>query len=295
MSKKKDVAEVVSAPAEVSATPAEEPVKVAPEPEEKPVDTEDAFVEESLGVEPATTEEPEEATPEPETPTVAPEEKKEDAPAAPVEEPKPEKVEEQPEVPAEPKVSRLDKRLAEKYSENLVLKGSNVPSAGAIMAELAEMSVDEKKTALRNLLDENRNIRGQQPEPLSHEDEEAIIEAEVERREKETQKAIREREFQKDLVATLEKYPELDKRTAKYNPTIEKAVIPMVENGMFASEAYAIVQEAIKNATENERKNKEVESQKSMSGSVIAPPVSEPINKSAETEEDKFLADAGVL
>jgi len=290
MSKKKDVAEVVSAPAEVSATPAEEPVKVAPEPEEKPVDTEDAFVEESLGVEPATTEEPEEATPEPETPTVAPVEKKEEV-AEPVEEPE----KEQPEVPAEPKVSRLDKRLAEKYSENLVLKGSNVPSAGAIMAELAEMSVDEKKNALRNLLDENRNIRGQQPEPLSHEDEEAIIEAEVERREKETQKAIREREFQKDLVATLEKYPELDKRTAKYNPTIEKAVIPMVENGMFASEAYAIVQEAIKNATENERKNKEVESQKSMSGSVIAPPVSEPINKSAETEEDKFLADAGVL
>lgn len=289
--------------AEVAPAPAEEPVKVAPELEERPVETEDSFVEESLGEmpEPKTEEVTEEKAPEPEAPTVAPEEKKEEVPAAPVEEKKEEPVQEtpitQPEVKAEPeaKVSRLDRRLAEKYTENLVLKGSGIPSMEAIEAELASMSVEEKKTALRNLLDENRTIRGQKPEPLSHEDEEAIIEAEVERREQETQRAIREREFQTDLAETLVKYPELDRRTAKYNPALEKAVIPMVEAGMLASEAYAVVQEAIKNAQEDERKKKEVAAQKAMSGSVIAPPVSEPINKTPETDEEKFLADAGVI
>lgn len=289
--------------AEVAPATAEEPVKVAPELEERPVETEDSFVEESLGEmpEPKTEEVTEEKAPEPESPTVAPEEKREEVPAAPVEEKKEEPVQEtpiaQPEVKAEPevKVSRLDRRLAEKYTENLVLKGSGIPSMEAIEAELASMSVEEKKTALRNLLDENRTIRGQKPEPLSTEDEEAIIEAEVERRYQEEQHVIQERQFQEDLAATLAAHPELDQRTEKYNSNLEKAVIPMVQSGMLASEAYAIVQDAIKNAKEDQRKANEIENQKAMSGAVIAPPVSEEINKTPETDEEKFLADAGVI
>ena len=293
MPESKDVVEVV-------ATPAVEPVKEAPVPDEMPVETEDSFVEDSIGPVPVTTTVTEEETPaespKPEAPTVAPEEKKEEAPAEPV---KPEETKEEtpespkvPEVPVEQKVSRLDRRLAEKYTENLVLKGSGMPAQEAIEAELATMSVEEKKTALRNLLDENRTIRGLKPEPLSHEDEEVIIEAEVDRRYQEEQRKDDERVFQEDLVSTLKAHPELDNRTDKYNQKLEKAIIPMIESGMLASEAYSIVQEAIKNAKEEERKTSELDNQRAMSGAVTTQPVSEVINKEPETDEEKFLADA---
>lgn len=288
---------------EVVATPAEAPAKEAPESVETPVETEDSFVEDSMGPIPEVktkdvTEEEPSATPEPESPTVAPEEKKGVAPAEPavVEEKKEETLDapQAPEVRVEPeaKVSRLDRRLAEKYAENLVLKGSSIPSSESIEAELASMNLEEKKTALRNLLDENRSIRGQKPEPLSQEDEEAIIEAEVDRRYQEEQQAERERMFQSDLESTLKAHPELDSRTASYNQKLEKALIPMIQTGMLVSEAYAIVTDAIKTATEEHRKAKEIAAQQSMSGAVIAPPVSEVINKEPETEEEKFLQDA---
>lgn len=284
---------------EVVATPAEVPVKEAPEPVEMPVETEDSFVDEAMGPAPepkaeVTEEKAPETTPEPEAPTVAPEEKKEEAPAEPV---KPEeKTEETPESPKAPeveqKVSRLDRRLAEKYAENLVLKGAEIPSSQAIEAELASMNLEEKKNALRNLLDENRTIRGQKPDGLSHEDEEAIIEAEVDRRYQIEQQAVFEKTFQEDLLATLSAHPELDSRTKSYNPKIEKAVHQIVQSGVLASEAYAIVSDAIQTAKEEHRKANEIAAQQSMSGAVIAPPVSEVINKEPETDEEKFLQDA---
>lgn len=290
MPESKDAVEVVTTPAEV-------PVIPAPEPVEMPVETEDSFVEDSLGpvseVKTAVTEEePKEETPEPEAPTVAPEVKKEEVA-------EPEKLEEKEETPEAPKapeveqkVSRLDRRLAEKYAENLVLKGAEVPSYGQIESELASMNLEEKKNALRNLLDENRDIRGQKPEPLSYEDEEAIIEAEVDRRYQVEQQAVFEKQFQEDLIATLSAHPELDSRTKDFNPKIEKAVNQIVQSGILASEAYAIVSEAINNAKEVIRKNTEIESQKAMSGAVVSQPISEVINKEPETDEEKFLADA---
>lgn len=292
MSENKDVAEVVPAPAEA-------PAKEAPEPVEMPVETEDSFVDEAMGPAPepkaeVTEEEPIKDTPEPEAPTVAPEEKKEEV-AEPVK-PEVKEIPEQkaPEVKAEPeiKVSRLDRRLAEKYAENLVLKGADIPSSQQIEAELSSMNLEEKKNALRNLLDENRSIRGQKPEALSQEDEEAIIEAEVDRRYQIEQQAVFEKTFQEDLVATLSAHPELDSRTKSYNPKIEKAVSQIVQSGVLASEAFAIVSEAIQTAKEDQRKANEIAAQQSMSGAVIAPPVSEPINKDPETDEEKFLQDA---
>lgn len=296
MPESKDVAEVVTAPAET-------PVVQAPELDEKPVETEDSFVDEAMGPAPepkaeVTEEETPVESPEPEAPTVAPEEKKEEAPAEPEkpEEKKEETLESQkaPEVKAEPevKVSRLDRRLAEKYAENLVLRGESIPSSEQIEAELASMNLEEKKNALRNLLDENRTMRGQKPEALSQEDEEAIIEAEVDRRYQEEQRAVQEKQFQEDLVATLSAHPELDSRTKDYNPKVEKAVHQIVQSGVLPSEAYAIVREAIQTAKEEARKSSEIESQKAMSGAVIAPPVSEPVNKEPETDEEKFLQDA---
>ena len=293
MQESKDVVEVVPTPAEVPVTP-------APEPDEMPVETEDSFVDEAMGPAQApkaevTEEQPIEETPEPDAPTVAPEEKKEEAPAEPE---KPEVKEETPELKApevkaeEVKVSRLDRRLAEKYAENLVLKGADIPSSEQIEAELASMNLEEKKNALRNLLDENRSIRGQKPEALSHEDEEAIIEAEVDRRYQVEQQAEFEKTFQDDLVATLTAHPELDSRTKSYNPKIEKAVHQIVQSGVLASEAYAIVSEAIQTAKEDHRKANEIAAQQSMSGAVIAPPVSEAVEVKRETDEDKFLADA---
>lgn len=277
---------------EVVTTPAEVPVTPAPELDEMPVETEDSFVEDSLGPVPSepeaevTEEQAPETTPEPEAPKVAPEVPKEEALDTPqVETPEAPKVEEE-------KFSRLDRRVAQKYAENLVLKGAESPSAQAIEAELALMSVEEKKNALRNLLDENRSLRGQQPEALSHEDEEAIIEAEVERRHQIEQRKIAEREFQEDLVKTLAAHPELDNRTKFFNPKLEKAVAQIVESGVPASEAYSIVMEAVNTAKAEAKKYAELEAQKSMSGAVIAPPVSEVVTKTPETDEDKFIADA---
>jgi hypothetical protein len=291
MPESKDVVEVVTTPAEV-------PVKEAPEPVEMPVETEDSFVDDSVGTAPVapetvTEEESPVESPEPEAPTVAPEEKKEEAPAEPE---KPEVKETEPKAPEvkaeEVKISRLDRRLAEKYAENLVLKGAEIPSSEQIESELASMNLEEKKNALRNLLDENRTIRGQKPEALSQEDEEAIIEAEVDRRYQIEQQAEFEKTFQDDLVATLSAHPELDSRTKSFNPKIEKAVHQIVQSGVLASEAYAIVSEAIQTAKEDQRKANEIAAQQSMSGAVIAPPVSEPINKDPETDEEKFLQDA---
>lgn len=296
MQGEKDVVEVV-------ATNADVPVVKAPEQEEKPVETEDSFVEEALGVLPVADTEEEtgesENDSQPEVPKVAPEAPKEEASAEPNEEEKKEETPgtQKPENNQEvnkTRVSRLDKRVAQKYVENFILKGQNVPSSDAIEEELGNMTLEEKKNALRNLLEENHQIRGRkEPTSLSNEDEEAIIEAEVEKRYQEEQALIRERDFQNDLVKMLMEHPELDSRNKAYNPKIENAVFKIVQSGVFVSEAYNIVSEAVKNAKEEGRKQEEIEKQKAMAGAVITPPVSEPINTNKyETDEDKFIADA---
>lgn len=277
MEEEKNVVEAVP-------TPAEEPVKVAPELEEKPVETEDAFVEESLGQPKETPqEEPVEEKKEElqETPEVTQEEKQEEKPL--VEEEKQEVVE---------RPSRLDKRLKEKYSENLLLKNGEMPSQEEMERELSQMTLDEKKTALRNILDENRTMRGKNPEPLSVEDEEALIEAEVERRYQQEKAEVDKIKFQEDLTKTLEKYPELDKRTEQYNEKLERAVLPLVQSGMLASEAYGIIREAVENAKKEMEKSVEIARQKSMAGSVISLDTPEKVKKEPQSEEDKFLADA---
>lgn len=291
MSQDTNVADVVPAPAEA-------PVKVAPEPDERPVETEDSFVDEALGEMPEPKPEAPEAEepapvvadvvpePKPEVATVAPEPPKGEEPATTA----PKEAQKQEEAPKEP--SRLDRRIQQKYVENLALKGIEAPEAEEMIRELASLSVDEKKNALKNLLDENRTIRGQKPEPLSNEDEEAIIEAEVERRYQEEKQKVFEHDFQEDLVATLSAHPELDNRTDKFNPKLEKAVAQIVQSGMLASAAYAIVKEAVETAKEDARKVNEIAAQQSMSGAVVAPPVSEAIVTHPETDEDKFLADA---
>jgi len=286
MPESKDVVEVVTTPAEV-------PAKPAPEPVEKPVETEDSFVDEAIGPVPepkaeVTEEQLVEETPEPEAPTVAPEVKKEEVvepikvePEAQVETPK-----------VEERRSGLDIRISKEYEKNFILKGEEAPSAEAIEAELVSMSVEEKRNAIRNLVNENRSLQGKKPEPLSHEDEEAIIEAEVNRRYQVEQQAIFEQQAQEDLIATLSAHPELDIRTKYFNPKIERAVSHIVKSGILASEAYAIVLEVMSNAKEAIRKNTEIESQKAMSGAVVSQPISEVINKEPETDEEKFLADA---
>lgn len=272
---------------------AAEPVVEVPEVK---TESEDSFIDETLGettpveepVEPVKEEEPKEVV-ETKTPEPIEEPQKETPVETPIGTPI-EKVE-TPKV-EEPKVSRIDRRLAQKYREHISLKGEESVSDESIEAELRTMSIDEKKVALRNILSEIGALRGTKVDTLAPEDEEAMIEAEVEKRMAIQQREVYEREFQDDLVKTLANHSELDNRTSNYNPKIETAVSKIVESGVLPSEAFKIVSEAVESAKEATRKATELDKQKAMSGAVLAPSNQDVINKEPETDEERFLRDA---
>jgi len=254
-------------------------------------ESEDSFVDEMVGEVPnieETKEAEEEIVPESKTPEPVAEPREEASPAEPAEIPV-----EVPKKAEEPqRISRMDRRLAQKYRENLVLKGEESPSDEAIEAELRGMNIDEKKIALRNIIGEIGSLRGQRVDTLAPEDEEAMIEAEVEKRMAVQQREVFEREFQDDLVKTLTNHPLLDNRTASYNPKIEAAVNQIVQSGVLPSEAFKIVNDAIETSREESRKNTEIDKQRSMSGAVLAPSNQDVITKEPETDEERFLRDA---
>ncbi len=170
------------------------------------------------------------------------------------------------------KESRIDRRLAAKYIENQLLQGvTDVPSVEAVIAEIRGVSLDQKKEALKNQLYTNKVLRGGvddgQAPVLSDEDREALIDAEVEQRLQGIQEEVRQREWNEDLVRTVDAHPEL-KTKSKLTDSVER----LVDRGMKASEAYDFVMgtinEAKAEAEKATKKAAEIKKQKALSGAV---------------------------
>lgn len=182
----------------------------------------------------------------------------------------------------QPRTSRLDRRLANLYIQNQSLQGNdNLPETEAILNALNQMDYDEKQQALKKLLKSNRALRSggeddQSSDPnddfleLSEEDHEALIEAEAERRMQEMQGEVAKREWNEDLVQTVEAHPELNEETKEYDSTVAEAVANFIGKGMKASEAYKVVMDSIKKVHEEARKSTEKRKQKALSGVVSA-------------------------
>ena len=171
------------------------------------------------------------------------------------------------------KESRIDRRLAAKYIENQLLQGvTDVPSVEAVIAEIRGVSLDQKKEALKNQLYTNKVLRnggvddGREP-VLADEDREALIDAEVEQRLQGIQEEVRQREWNEDLVRTVDAHPEL-KTKSKLTDSVER----LVDRGMKASEAYDFVtgtiSEAKAEAEKATKKAAEIKKQKALSGAV---------------------------
>lgn len=172
------------------------------------------------------------------------------------------------------KPSRMESRIAQLYLQTELLKGSNnLPAFDEVLKEVKNYSRDEQEKALHNLLTEKRQLKGEDTEqPLSNEDQEILIEAEVEKRQLEWEREQNEKDFHADLVKTLEAHPELDSTHKDFNKSIHDSVEVFVENGMKASDAYNLVMKQIEDvkakAQEEAKKIIEIEKQKALSGTM---------------------------
>lgn len=209
------------------------------------------------------------------------------------------KTEEESQIQA-PVLGRLEKRIAKLYLSNLILQGKedDLPNPEDIARSVQGFPPEEKKKALHKLLADqkalrsgtvgkaptglekfpwNRNNNEDEIVDLSEEDHEALVEAEADQKLQEMQGEIGEREWQKDLVKSMEAHPEIDESKKEFNPKIyaavEKLVLPHGENGqrgMRVSEAYKFVMDSISAAKEEKQQDAEIEKQNALSGAINA-------------------------
>lgn len=173
--------------------------------------------------------------------------------------------------------SSIDKRIAKLYQETQVLQGKEAPELEAIVESIRTGSFQEKRDALNRLLHERKVLRGGQNDgvvEMTPEDREALIQAEADERFNAMQGEILQKEFDDDLVKTLDEHPELKIDSKEFNPTLTQAVETLVLSGMKTSDAYALVTTSISAAKgETEKKAaeaEEIKKQKALSGAVSA-------------------------
>lgn len=167
--------------------------------------------------------------------------------------------------PAQPQVkeyvpSSIDQRIAQLYTQATVLNGDEVPGAEVIFESLKGRSFREKEKALHYWLDTIQQLRGvTNPEPISAEDTNILVEARsaeiLEQREREVEREV----WNRDLIDTVNANKALDESSKEYDPSIAIPVSKMIDSGMKASEAYAIVTGLITQKAEKEEKKKEEE------------------------------------
>ncbi len=194
-------------------------------------------------------------------------------------------VSESPVVPESRPVPSIDKRIAKLYQETQILKGGSAPETADILREIAGESLHDKQDALHRLLSERRSLRGENATAeLDTEDKEAIIEAQVEERLQGMQAEIQQREFEEDLVKTVDAHPEL-----KTNSKLTAAVEKLVERGMKTSEAYDLVTGSIEAVQEKQKKTEkreaEISKQRALSGAVSATNISPNSDKGMTWEQ----------
>lgn len=173
--------------------------------------------------------------------------------------------------------SSIDKRIAKLYQETQVLQGKEAPEMEAIVESIRTGSFQEKRDALNRLLHERKLLRGGQNDgvvEMSPEDREALIQAEADERFNAMQGEIQQREFDADLVKTLDDHPELKIDSKEFNPAITQAVEQLVLKGIKTSEAYALVTNSLSvakgDAAKQAAESEEIKKQKALSGAVSA-------------------------
>jgi len=205
----------------------------------------------------------------------------------------------------DPRPTRLDKRLAQVYRQNLILSGeTNIPTEEDALEDLKKYSQQDKIFALNTHLAERKKLRGERPSENNFEEEdfEAIEDA---KREAIRQEVLEEENTKKVLgnfVDFIDQHTELipddpeNKKKfpnkKKYDPKLAKAVETLFNGGMSVDEAFETVTESISSVKADEKKEAELRKQRALSGAVGASNDSSSKEKKMTwTEFDKLRTD----
>ena len=177
--------------------------------------------------------------------------------------------------PLEAKTTRLDRRIAKVYIQNLLMAGEeNVPTEEQILADLRNHSQTDKIASLNTHLAERRRLRGERPDEnnFEQEDIEAIRESEKDSIRQEILQEEHEKRYKTEFVQFVDSHPELIEGKKEFNPKLVKAVETLWRGGMPINEAFETVTEQINAVKEQAVKSETVKKQKALSGAVSASP-----------------------
>lgn len=229
-------------------------------------------------------------TPSPET--KQPEKEEEEAPkdATPEAPGEPEEEIETPPIPKmEPRTSKLDKRVATLYLQNLILSGEkSVPSVEEIVEELRRVPMEQKIEALHFHRLRQKELKGIRPtgkDELDPEDTESIRDAEREAIRQEILAEEHEYRVKQSFVGFIGEHPELDETKKEYQPKLARAVETLWRGGMPIEEAFSTVSESIAAVRESAERAEKKEKQKALSGAVSASGDANPSNGGPTWEE----------
>lgn len=175
-----------------------------------------------------------------------------------------------PEMPA----SRLDKRVATLYVQNLLLSGEKeVPSLDEVINDLRKYPMEQKIDALHFHRTRQKELKGIRPtgrEELEPEDSEAIRDAERESIRQEVIAEEHERQVKRSFVEFLGAHPELNESAKEYQPTLARAVETLWRGGMPIQDALETVTKQIDAVKESFEKTTKKERQAALSGAISA-------------------------
>lgn len=166
--------------------------------------------------------------------------------------------------------TRLDKRIAKLFIQNLHLAGEEeIPTEEELMAELSNYSVKDKIAAMHHYRLQAKKLRGEKitgREVLDEEDVEAIKDAERENIRQEILNEEHQKTVMTEFVSFLGSHPELDENTKEFNPSFAKAVEVLFEGGMPINEAYDTITEQVAEIKEEQKANLENKKSEALSG-----------------------------
>lgn len=176
---------------------------------------------------------------------------------------------------AEAKPTRLDKRIAEKYIQNLALSGLPVPEIESVLSELTsgQFSQEQKVKMLRLHLRQNKELRGvdvRKQEDQDRENSEIIRESEREQIREEIRQEENQKAERADFIKFLEEHPELDEEQDGYKPELAIAVQTLFEGGMNIRDAFKVVTHQFEAVKAEHAKTEERTKQKALSGAMSA-------------------------
>jgi hypothetical protein len=180
----------------------------------------------------------------------------------------------------EPRPSRLDRRIATVYIQNLLLSGEqDVPPIDELVQDLVKYPFEDKQRALHMHLARQRQLKGIRStgqDELGEEDRDALLDAEVERRLEEKRVEEHETRVRSHFVGFINGHPELDETKKEFNPMLARAVETLWRGGMPIDKAYETVTGQIEAVKAEQEKSAAKEKQAALSGAVSASNDSKP-------------------